>query len=163
MNKHTKIYLGFINEQEGYLYEDTCFGYLKPETVMQNHEETLLISKNDCLKIIKDNELDGLLESLKGLSRVNRFKVINTYYGNMATLASKMMLRFQIEEWNNDDDPIKENEELKEYYRNQYIIANRIQEQIITLVAQEFTNEEKKDYLAYSRDLLNKKDNNKIR
>ena len=163
MIKKEKIYLGFVNEVEGSLYEDTCLGFLKPLGISKDYKEIMVITKDNCLRIIKEKQLEGLLESLIGLSRINRIKMINTYYGNIATLAQKMLLQYKIAEWSNEDEPIKENEPLKKYYCCEYIIANRIQEQILTLIASEFTMDEKMEFLAYSKDLLEQKDPNKIR
>ena len=81
-----KVYLGFDDKEEGLLYEDVCAGILNPEAISESTDLPVIIKKDDCVKLIKEEELENIFDYVKGLSRVERLKQLYTYHFNYINL-----------------------------------------------------------------------------
>lgn len=81
-----KVYLGFDDKEEGLLYEDVCAGILNPEAISEATDLPVIIKKDDCVKLIKEEGLECIFDYVKDLSRVDRLKQLYTYHFNYINL-----------------------------------------------------------------------------
>ena len=144
-----KVYLGFSSPEEGKLYEDVCIGYLISE------DTPAVINKSECEEIIKEERLEGLLESVKNLSRVERFKAIHTYYLNaltMITLKAASMIK---------------NKKVDLLEQNDIVAQAKLYSDIIVTITATASNvlslEEINDFVTYLDDVTKKTTGNDLR
>ena len=107
-----------------------------------------VINKSECEEIIKEEKLEGLLESVKKLSRVERLKAMHTYYINaltMITLKAQNMIK------NNKVDPIEQNDIVAQAKLYSDIIVT-----ITETAANELSLEDINDYVTYLDDITKK-------
>ena len=74
-------YVGFDSVEEAKLYETVCMCHLFKKSEKEGYD--FLITKDECLQIVKKYHLESLLNSIKNLSYLDALKQLYKYYYNL--------------------------------------------------------------------------------
>ena len=74
-------YVGFDSVEEAKLYETICMCHLFKKSEKEGYD--FLITKDECLQIIKKYHLENLFNSIKNLNYLDSLKHLYSYYYNL--------------------------------------------------------------------------------